>query len=281
MESNAQIKDSKDATILYAMATSVPEAQFHDWVVSTQLVAKLLDFNEPERKIVINQINQRETEQGKQEAAISKPDVLPTRGLSSFLKEIFTFPPIDKERLHCEPCMREDNDQLIHIAIGMISPLTKLKWLGSGFITEGKFIGEGKDAIVHAVKGNPEWVIKELKFGGAERAEMLEFYTNQLAADVRFMVPAVTHLGNGRLLQEFVRGNPISGVAYTLKDLAAQEEAVALAGAAKQVLGIRGDEVFIQHPPYKIGVDPSFANFLFDKEGKLTGWIDPLYSISR
>ncbi len=281
MESKDPIKDSKDATILYAVATSIPQAQFHDWVVSTQLAAKLLNFSEPERKIVIDQINQRETEQGKHVAATHHPETLSTPELAGFLKETFTFPPLDKAHLHCEPCMREDNDKFIHIAIGMISPLTKLKWLGAGFITEGKFIGEGKDAIVHAVKGNSEWVIKELKFGGAERAKMLEFYTNQLAADVRFMVPAVTHLGDGRLLQEFVQGNPISGVAKTLKELAAQNEAIALAGAAKQALGIRGGEEFIQHPPYKIGVDPNFANFLFNKEGKLTGWIDPLYSISR
>ncbi len=177
MESKYPIKDLKDATILYAVATSIPQGQFHDWVVSTQFVAKLLDFSEPESKIVIDQINQRETEQGKHMAATNQPETLSTLGLAGFLKETFIFPPLDKARLHCEPCMREGNDKFIHVAIGMISPLTKLKWLGSGFITEGKFIGEGKDAIVHAVKGNSDWVIKKLKFGGAEREKILEFYT--------------------------------------------------------------------------------------------------------
>ncbi|MGZ8258005.1 MAG: hypothetical protein ACXWTR_02380 [Methylotenera sp.] len=281
MECIAPIKDSKDAIVLYTVATLIPEAQFQNWVASTQLAAKLLDFDEPERKVVIDQINQREIEQRKPEAGVGKQEASPTPGLAGFIKETFTFPPLNKERMHCEPCMREDSEQLIHVAVGMISPLTKLKWLGSGFITEGKFIGEGKDAIVHAVKGNPEWVIKELKFGSAERAEMLVFYTNQLAADIRFKVPAVTDLGDGRLLQKFVRGSPIANIPYALHQLAAQNEAVALARAAKQALRIREGEEFIIHPPYKVGIDPSFSNFLFDSEGKLTGWIDPLYSISR
>ncbi len=271
----------KGAMTLYTLATVIPESQFQEWAVSAQLAAKLLEFSESERKIVIDQVSQRETEQGKQKVAEKQQVAISMPELAGFLKEIFTFPPINKERLHCEPCMREDNNALIHVAFGIISPLSKLKWLGSGFITEGKYIGEGKDAIVHAVKGNSDWVIKELKFGGEERAKMLEFYTNQLAADVRFMVPELTHLDGGRLLQKFVSGNPINNVAYTLQQLAAQNEAIALASAAKQALGIRGGEEYIKHPPYDVGVDPSFANFLFNSEGKLTGWIDPLYSISR
>lgn len=273
---------SKGQDVLHIVVTHIPEANFQGWAVSAQLASKLLELNEHECKVVIDRIGQRENEQRKGEVASNMQNSLPTPGLTGFIKEVFTFPPIDRERLNCEPCMRKDNEEMMHIAIGMISPLTKFKWLGSGFITEGKFIGEGKDAIVHAVKGNAEWVIKELKFGGAERAEMLEFYTNQLAAEPRFMVPEVTHLGDGRLLQRFVHGSPIANIPFALHGLAAQEEAITLSRAAKKVLGIHGGEEYITHSPYKVGVDPAFPNFLFNKEsGELTGWIDPLYSIGR
>lgn len=279
---NEALKDNlKKTNTVYAMVSLIPEDRFQDWVVSAKLASSMVSFSEQQCKVVIDQIKQRETEQGNHKTADVQPDTTPTPGLAGFLKETFTFPPIDKERLHCEPCMREDNDKLMHVALGIISPLSKLKWLGSGFIVEGKFIGEGKDAIVHAVKGDSDWVIKELKFGGEERARMLEFYTNQLAANVRFKVPEITYLDGGRLLQKFISGSPIANVDFALHQLAAQEEALKLAAAAKQVLGIHGGEEFIKHPPYKVGVDPSFANFLFDSEGKLTGWIDPLYSIGR
>lgn len=272
---------------LYAMVSLIPQDQFTEWAITARFASNLLDLNEQGRGVVIDHVRQREQSAGQKPAAqagTNKPDVnepdVNEPGLLGFLKETFTFPPIDKGCFHNEACMRAYNEQAMHIAIGMISPVTKLKWLGSGFITEGKFIGEGKDAIVHAVKGSADWVIKELKFGGAERAKMLEFYTNQLAADARFHVPELIHLNDGRLLQKFVSGSPTANIEFALGQLAAQEEACTLAAAARQALGIKVGQEYIEHGAYKVGVDPSYANFLFN-EGKLSGWIDPLYSIHR
>ena len=55
----------------------------------------------------------------------------------------------------------------------------------SGGSLHGELLGEGKDAVVFALKGSSDWVVKVLKFGGAERTEMLVHYINQLAAVCR------------------------------------------------------------------------------------------------
>ncbi len=270
----------QDESTIYAMVSSIKQDELYDWMVTAQVASHLFSLSEDECSVVINQFRFHEKQKDKQEIQ-EKQDEIATPDLQGFLKEVFTFPPIDKEHLNCEPCMREENEELIHVAFGIISPLSRLKWLGSGFVVEGKFVGEGKDAIVHAVKGNSDWVIKELKFGGEERAKMLTFYTNKLADDVRLMVPELTHLDGGRSLQKFVNGSPTASIDWAMHQLATQKEAIKLAEIAKQVLGVRPGETYLKHGAYKVGVDPSFKNFLFNSEGKLEGWIDPLYSISR
>lgn len=270
----------QDGSTLYAMVSSIKQEALYDWTVTAQMASHLYELDEHECSVVINQFGLHEKQKVKLEK-YDEPAESKTPDLQGFLKEVFIFPPIDKAHLNCEPCMREENEKLLHVAFGIISPLTRLNWLGSGFIVKGKFVGEGKDAIVHAVKGNSDWVIKELKFGGEGRAKMLAFYTNKLADDVRLMVPELTHLDGGRSLQKFVDGSPTASIEWAMHQLATQKEAIKLAEIAKQVLGMRPGETYIKHGAYKVGVDPNFKNFLFNSEGKLEGWIDPLYSISR
>ncbi len=81
------------------------------------------------------------------------------------------------------------------------------------------------------------------------------------------MVPAMAHLGDGRLLQEFFQGNLISGVAQTLKELAAQNEAVALASAAKKRLAFVGARNLSGTHPTKLAlILVSLTFFLIKRE---------------
>ncbi len=167
------------------------------------------------------------------------------------------------------------NEQSFNIVLGVFSPATKLKLFGSKSLVEGKLLGEGKDAVVFALKGDADWVIKVLKFGGAERAEMLVHYINQLAADARLKIPQVTDLRDGRILQPFVHGTPKANALWGEHVVESQELAKELTSVAKQTLGIKEGEAFIRHPTLKIGVDPSFENFRFNESGVYQGWMTP------
>ena len=50
-----------------------------------------------------------------------------------------------------------------------------------------------------------------------------------------------------------------------------------LTSIARKTLGIKDGELFVNDSKFKIGVDPSFANFYFDKKGLYQGWIDPIF----
>jgi len=190
----------------------MPEEALHTWLTSAKDMLKL---SEPDREVVFNQIKSNHAQQNH--------DALSSPGLIGFLKETFTFPDSYNNALlgkespdydkACAHARREElvanmNEQSFNIVLGVFSPATKLKLFGSKSLVEGELLGEGKDAVVFALKGSSDWVIKVLKFGGAERAEMLVHYINQLAADARLKIPQVTDLHDGRILQPFVHGIP-------------------------------------------------------------------------
>jgi hypothetical protein len=260
----------------------LPEDEFKAWLASAD---HLLKLSEQKRDVVFNQIKSQKIEQ---HSSTTPP------GLKSFIKEIFTLPDAEtiylEEKPDCDKaCVKKHNNEVIakinsdsiNIVLGVFSPATKLKLFGSQSLVEGKLLGEGKDAIVYALQGSSDWVIKVLKFGGAERAELLEHYINQLAADALLKVPEVKSLGDGRLLQPFVEGVPKANSLWGEGVVAAQELAKDMTNRAKQVLGIKEDRLFIDHPTLKIGIDPSYANFHFNEQGVYKGWIDPLFHLEE
>lgn len=261
----------------------MPENELKTWLSSAE---SLLQLSVEDRELAVNQI--------KSNHAQHSNNSLNSPGLVSFLKEAFTFPEnlnnaiLAKESPECDKtCAHTHRDKLIaemseqsfNIILGVFSPTTKLKLFGSKSLVEGELLGEGKDAVVFALKNNSDWVIKVLKFGGAERAEMLVHYINQLAADARLKIPQVTDLHDGRILQPFVHGTPKANTLWGEHSLASQDLAKKLTDIAKQNLGIKEGETFINHPKLKIGVDPSFENFRFNEAGIYQGWIDPIYEI--
>jgi hypothetical protein len=279
---NSCIVDHKPLTAVILL----PEVDLKAFITNANTLLKL---SEPKREIVFKQLKSRTTEQ--QDIDSTSPP-----SLMGFLKETFTFPDsykkaiMAKETPDCDKsCVRALKDQLIakmndqsfNIVLGVFSPATKLKLFGSQSLVEGKLLGEGKDAIVYALQGSSDWVIKVLKFGGAERAELLEHYINQLAADARLKVPEVKSLGDGRLLQPFIEGTPKANSLWGEGVLVAQELATKLTNTAKEVLGVKEDQVFIDHPTFKIGIDPSYANFHFSEQGVYKGWIDPLFHLEE
>jgi hypothetical protein len=269
---------------LCALAVPISKHNFNEWSTCLQTAGQLGEIEPDSRGIVIRQIAAREADQhaSHSEAPQALNEGKPADiGFAGFLREVFSFPPLDRERMKCQPCMQAQNEEMLHVVVGMISPLTKFRVLGAGFIKEGQFIGEGKDAIVHAVRNHPEWVIKTLKTGGAERAGIIEYYSNILAAEAELRVPPLTHLGDGRLLQKFIAGEATANKLYAAESLAAQQKADILTDKARQLLGLEQGQLFVTQQSWKVGVDPSYANFHFDASGNLSGWIDPLFSMSR
>jgi hypothetical protein len=285
MNAITSVDDNGTKLELHAVGVLVNSDTFDEWSKCLQTAVQLSAIKKDARSIVLRQIADQEAKAGSTNSnqinsglISEKPEQFDFNG---FLREVFTFPPIDRDRLRCEACMRTDNEEMLHVAVGMISPLTQFRLLGAGFIKEGRFIGEGKDAIVHAVKSHPEWVVKILKAGGVERAGVIEHYSNILAAEAELRVPVVTHLGDGRLLQRFIAGEATANKLYAIESLAAQQKADYLADKARQLLGLESGQMLVTKEPWKVGIDPSYANFHFDANGNLTGWIDPLFSISR
>jgi hypothetical protein len=279
---NACFTNSKALTAVILL----PEDELTAFVTS---VDNLLKLSESKREIVFKQLKSNAIEQ--QDTDSPSPP-----SLMGFLRETFTFSEsyknaiMAKETADCDKsCVNalknklhaEMNAEAFNIVLGVFSPATKLKLFGPQSLIEGKLIGEGKDAIVYALQGSSDWVIKVLKFGGAERAELLEHYINQLAADARLKVPEVKSLGDGRLLQPFVEGTPKANSLWGEGVVAAQEIATDLTNRAKQVLGVKEGQLFIDHPTLRIGIDPSFANFHFNEHGAYKGWIDPLFHLEE
>lgn len=275
---NSCLTNSKPLTAVILL----PEDEFKAWLATADHLLKLC---EQKRDVAFNQIKSKTIEQ--------HSNTTPPR-LKGFLKEIFTLPDAKsiylKEKPDCDKaCVRQHNDAVIaktnadaiNIVLGVFSPATKLKLFGPQSLVQGKLLGEGKDAIVYALQGSSDWVIKVLKFGGAERAELMEHYINQLAADARLKVPPVTSLGDGRLLQPYVEGTAKANSLWGKDVATAQELARGLTQTAKQILGIREGQLFIEHPKLKIGIDPSYANFHFDEQGAYKGWIDPLFHLEE
>lgn len=235
--------------------------------------------------LVLKQIQ----EQSNKDIAIDKPT------FAGFLNELLKVP--DEDRFYLKPtadcdntCVKAHNEsvkdaslkQSFHIVVSIFSPATKLKLFGSQSLVEGKFLGEGKDSAVYALKGDSDWVVKVLKFGGAERAELLSHYINQLAKDVRLKIEPVINLGDGRLLQQFIEGTPLANQLWGKNVLNAQKLVSDLTNIAKEDLGLVNGKDFIHEGNVRITVDPSYANHLFDEASgavKYQGNIDPIYTM--
>lgn len=261
----------------------MPENELNLWLSSA---TNLLKLSADEREVAVNQIRSNHAQQSSGTPSASR--------LVNFIKDAFTFPEnlnnaiLAKESPDCDQAcaharrnevFAEMSEQSFNIVLGVFSPATKFKLFGSTSLVEGKLLGEGKDAVVFALKGDDDWVIKILKFGGAERAEMLVYYINQLAADARLKIPQVIDLKDGRILQPFVYGTPKANSLWGEHALASQSLAKEMTDIARQNLGIKEGQAFINHPELKIGVDPSFENFRFSEAGAYQGWIDPIYEI--
>ncbi len=140
---STSIPDNSGIIPLETIALLMPESQLPAWAASTQLAKELLDLDVPQREIVMAQMQQRLAE-------------LPSSNwseLASFFKDTFTFPPIDREHLHCKPCMRKDNDQLIVALVGATNPLGPVaRALRVGELPEfGELISEaGMNSDVYA-----------------------------------------------------------------------------------------------------------------------------------
>lgn len=280
-ENNLCVANSKLQTAVILLT----EEELSSFVTSAN---KLLTLDEQQRDTVLKQVKARTQEQQHNEE--SAP------GLVSFLKETFKFPESHYQALmgietpecdktctqtHKNAIVDEFDAKAINIVLGVLSPTTKLKLLGPQSLKEGKLLGEGKDAVVYSLAGDANWVIKVLKFGGAERAELLEHYVNQLAADPHLKVAPVKSLGDGRLLQRFIDGAPKANLLWGDGVVAAQQLAAELTNKAKNLLGIKEGQLYIEHPNIRIGVDPSYANFHFNQQGAYQGWIDPLFQIEH
>lgn len=285
MNEITSVDDDGTKVALHAVGVPVSSVTFSEWNTCLQAAARLSEIGQDARNIVLRQIADQEAKADATNSNQINSGLISEKpkefDFNGFLREVFTFPPIDRDRLRCEACMRADNQEMLHVVVGMVSPVTRFRILGAGFIKEGRFIGEGKDAIVHAVKNQPDWVVKTLKNGGAERAGVIEHYSNILAAEAELRVPLLTHLGDGRLLQRFIAGEATANKLYAAESLAAQQKANFLTDQARQLLGLESGQMLATKQAWKIGIDPSYANFHFDANGNLTGWIDPLFSISR
>ena len=283
MSQNNTQNQPADNSNSHTLVMLMLEDELKTWLSSAK---SLLSLSETEREVALSQIKSNHSQQN--------PDSTPPPSLMGFLKETFTFPEsyknalLNKESPDCdkactqarrEKIIADTNEMSFNIVLGVFSPATKLKLFGSKSLVEGELLGEGKDAVVFALKGDSDWVIKVLKFGGAERAEMLVHYINQLAADARLKIPQVIDLQDGRILQPFVHGTPKANALWGEHVINSQELAKELTSIAKQNLGIKEGEAFINHPKLKIGVDPSFENFRFNEAGAYQGWIDPIYEI--
>lgn len=276
---NQPAANSDSHTVVMLM----PEDELKTWLSAAK---SLLNLSEPERTVALNQITSNHSQQN--------ADSTHEPSLAGFLKKTFTFPEsysnalLGKESPDCDKActqarrnkiLDDTNELSFNIVLGIFNPATKLKLFGSKSLKEGELLGEGKDAVVFALKGSSDWVIKVLKFGGAERAEMLVHYINQLAADASLKIPQVTSLGDGRILQPFVHGTATANKLWGEHTVSSQALAKELTSTAQQTLGIKEGEMFIKHPKLKIGVDPSFENFRFNESGVYQGWIDPIFEI--
>lgn len=280
-ENNLCVANRKLQTAIILLA----EGELSGFVKSAN---KLLTLDEQQRDSVLKQIKTR--------AQVQKHNEESTPGLISFLRETFKFPEAHYQALmgietpECDKsCTQTYKDSIvdefdakaINIVLGVLSPTTKLKLLGPQSLKEGKLLGEGKDSVVYSLAGDANWVIKVLKLGGAERAELLEHYVNQLAADPHLKVAPVKSLGDGRLLQPFIDGAPKANLLWGDGVVAAQQLATEMTNKARSLLGIKEGQLYIEHPNIKIGVDPSYANFHFNEQGAYQGWIDAIYQIEQ
>lgn len=247
----------------------------------------LLNLDEDKRNTVLTHIQQQALSHNPAQSAASTEK----GGFNAW----FNIP--DDEKFYLEPtpqcnenCVKEHNDKIkaaslqqsLNIVLGIFSPTTKLKLFGSQSLVEGKLLGQGKDAAVYALKGDEEWVIKVLKFGGAEKAELLAHYVNQLAEEAKLKIEPLISLGDGRLIQRFVEGTPVANQLWGKNLLNAQKIASEMTSISKERLGLVNGKEFIQEGKIKLSIDPSFANHLFEEsEGSLKykGNIDPIYTV--
>jgi hypothetical protein len=256
---------NQESVTLDVTGILIREAHFPAWVASTQLAGTLLDLDAPQRKIVIDQIRERAS-------AHPTPPVEShsfTADLAGLLKETFTFPPLDRERLHCEPCMREDNEKMMLALIGSTSPLGPAsRVLRLGELPEfGPLISEaGMNSDVYAYGANQ--VVKFVRYG-EEAAKLLHDSIRKLAEDPRLrdIVLPVRMLqeGGSHLLQERI---PIT---YLKPDM--QPKLDELVGVAREILHIPGGpDRSIYVGKFRLLIDDQLTNITQDLQ-----WYDPVY----
>ena len=243
----------------------IQEAHFPAWVASTQLAGTLLELEAPQRQIVIDQIRERANAHQTSTAEAHSF----TSDLAGFFKETFTFPPLNRERLHCEPCMREDNEKMMLALIGSTSPLGPAsRVLRLGELPEfGPLISEaGMNSDVYAYGANQ--VVKFVRYG-EEAAKLLHDSISKLADDPRLrdIVLPVRMLqeGGSHLLQERI---PIT---YLKPEM--QPKLDELVGVAREILHIPGGpDRSIYVGKFRLLIDDQLTNITQDMQ-----WYDPVY----
>ncbi len=153
-------------------------------------------------------------------------------------------------------------------------------------------LAQGSTSIVYTHKG--KWAVKSMKrffYPGVQRIKLTRLERIELAAEVgRLTQQLRTRLGNvipntraqrgrGVVVQRLVRG--VEYLEYIWDEprrslcLANQHK---LIDAAKRELGLPGHE---EAGRDSWSIDTSEHNFLFDKQGQVVSWFDPVFPAGR
>jgi len=259
----ADTRNSQEPTpsghTLDALGILIPESRMPAWFASLQLAETLLELDQSQCRQVLAQISQRMREQ---------PNI-PPPGLTGFLKETFTFPPLDRERLHSESHMQEENEKLLLALVGSTSPVGNVsRILRVGERPEfGPLISEaGMNSDVYAY-GETQ-VVKFVRYG-KDAAKLLYESISRLAEDPRLkdiVLPVrMLNEGEAHLLQDRI---PIT---YLKPEM--QPKLDELVGIAREVLQIPGGpDKSIYVGKFRLIVDDQLTNITQDLQ-----WYDPVY----
>lgn len=257
---------SDSAYFFDSTAILIPEATLPAWISTHQLAFNLLHLDDHSSEIVIDKIKQQKERQSSRSLT---SETEPT--LSGFLKDTFSFPPLNKERLHCQAGMQEENQKMLLALVGSTSPLNVgARLLRTGELPEfGELIsGAGMNADVYAFGENQ--VVKFVRYG-AEAAKLLADSINKLANDPRLkdIVLPVDLLkeGGAHLLQDRI---PI----HRYINPAQQDKFDALVMTAREILDIpnHGADKSIYVGKFRLIIDTQPTNMTEKMQ-----WFDPVY----
>lgn len=259
MDTRNPPEQQQSGNTLDVLGILIPESRMPAWFASLQLAESLVELDHSQCRQVLAQISQRMREQ---------PDA-PAPGLTGLLKETFTFPPIDRERLHSESHMRAENEKLLLALVGStsaIGPLSRVLRLGER-PEFGPLISEaGMNSDVYAYGASQ--VVKFVRYG-ENAAKLLHDSISRLAEDPRLkdIVLPVRMLEEGgtHLLQDRI---PIT---YLKPEM--QPKLDELVEIAREILEIPGGaDKSIYVGKFRLIIDDQLTNITQEMQ-----WYDPVY----